>query len=550
MNLPLLRITTVGFVLGAAIATASPPPFNDEFDDDKAGWFGTDKADTWIGKIAQGKFHYENLSANANGLNWRSRPIELEAGRDFEIALRIGASDGPNDGEVGIIWDYDPNVGSGQRRHFHVSRDGTYRIFHHDGTQFTGYGVWKKNPRVKSNAENELMIRRIAGRVFFLVNGSAIDAMDLKTVSGKFIGIVASSGVAAEADHFHVRYLESPTEARIADARKLETEARASLIAAGPPLEDFVETFDDNRRNWPFISTGEGWKANIADGNLEWENQLKQGTQWTSLVQPVNVAADYEISFRARDRNGGNSVLAMSWNYVSGGTGLELGFSNAGHYILTAYDGKTATNLMPWTSTSLVKPGEFNEIKARKLGRTLFIFVNGQVVADVPALVVTGDRLAVTTGYGTNSAFDEIRVTYPKLSEQEATAETERHVVALKAGHGKPGLGIVYSEARKEEIRTAQARKDAQEMEDRRWKLTDADDKQMAKVRKQFGQKKMLSLFASWGRPAKITQNGAAVYYNYKLVGRTQYYYWFQIYKDGKQENWAITNVSFTDNPL
>jgi hypothetical protein len=88
------------------------------------------------------------------------------------------------------------------------------------------------------------------------------------------------------------------------------------------------------------------------------------------------------------------------------------------------------------------------------------------------------------------------------------------------------------------------------DLEDRRWKLTDADDKQMTKVRRQFSQKKLLSLYAAWGRPAKITQNGGAVYYNYKLVGRTQYYYWFQVSILGKQEDWAISNVSFTDNPL
>ncbi len=193
---------------------------------------------------------------------------------------------------------------------------------------------------------------------------------------------------------------------------------------------------------------------------------------------------------------------------------------------------------------------DFNELKVRKLDRTLFLFVNGQVVADTPAVTPDGEQLAVSTAFGTTAAFDEVRITYPQLTEPQVRAETEKHIAALKAGHGKPGLGIVYSESRKEDIRTAQSRKDQQDLEDRRWKLTAADDKQMDRVRRQFSQKKMLSLFAAWGRPVKITQNGGAVYYNYKLIGRTQYYYWFQISMTGKQEDWGISNVAFTDNPL
>ena len=546
-----LRFVVAVLVFSAVALRAFVPPFNEEFDDNKAQWLSNDKGDTWVEKIEGGKFHFENLSAHANSANWRTRPVELPPGNDFEIALRIVMSDGPPDGEAGIIWDYDPGLGTGKRRHFHVSRDGSYRIYHFNGTAFVGYAVVAKNPKIKLTGENELIIRVIGARAFFLVNGSAIDAIDLDPARGKFIGIVISSGVSVEADHFHVRTLDTAADARVAEARKLEAEARASLIAAGPPLNDFVETFDDNSRNWPYLTEGDGWKARIAGGTLEWENRTKEGKQNTIITQPVNLAADYEIGFRARDLNGGKSLISVSWGFAVGASSLEFGFTSAGYYVFSFFNAGVSTNAVPWTQTTLVKPADFNVLKVRKLGRTLFLFINDQVVADAPAFTATGNLLGLGTAYGTTAAFDEVRISYPKLTEQQATAEAGKYLAALKAGHGKPGLGIVSSEARKEEIRTAQSKKEMQQLEDQRWKLTDADDKQLDKVRRQFSQKKMIALFAAWGRPAKITMEGGAVYYNYKLVGRTQYYYWFQISKTGnKQEDWSISNIVFTDNPL
>ncbi len=355
MNPLLARAVLATFVLPAIAAHAFPPPFNEDFDDNKANWVSHEKGATWIEKIAGGKFYFENLSADANRTKWRARPIELSPGRDFEIALRVSMTDGPTNGETGIIWDYDPGVGSGKRRHFHVSRDGRYRIFHFDGKAFVGYAVLRKSPAVKLTGENELVIRSIGARAFFLVNGTAVDAIDLDNVRGKQAGIAIDSGVTVEADHFHVRYLDTPAEVRLAEAGKLEAEARASLIAAGPPLVDFVETFDDNRRNWPYVNAGDGWKAEIAAGVLQWENSAKEGKQMTLITQPVNFVADYEISFRARSLTGGSSLLSLSWGFARETCSLEFGFTGAGYYVFSVFQAGEGKNAVPWTQTSLIK---------------------------------------------------------------------------------------------------------------------------------------------------------------------------------------------------
>jgi hypothetical protein len=539
----------------SALVAAAPAltlPFVDEFDATGHDW--NSDTPTWIAKISDGRFTCENLTPNAGYLNWVARHLPLDAGRDFEVSTRVKMLDGTPAVYAGIIWD---GGAAEKKRFFDISSDGTYRIYNFEK------GAWDQthdrfpSKHIRKTEDNDLTIRVIGDRVYYFINGAAVEATDFPRPADAWVGLMTPAGCTNSFDRFEVRYLDGPPAERAANARKYEAEAKAALIAAGPPLEEFIERFDDNSRNWPFIKAGDGWSAKIENGMLEWDNPQKQGKQRTYISRPINPAADYELSFRARQLTGEVSLISIIWNCNSNSTtGLEFGFGTNGYYTVAAYNPGKFSELVPWVQTNVVKPKDFNELRVRKLDQTLFLFINGQLVADAPARDVRGDQFGIGVSFGMKVAFDEIRVSYPTLTAEQVTAEKEKLIAALKANHGKPGLGVSYSVGREQDRISAQisaqAKVDMEQLENQRWKLTDADFKQLTKVRKQFSRAKLVSLYAAWGRPARITEGNSAgfrVYYNYKLVGRTQYYYEFPVFKNGSTDpkDWVIDEVQHSD---
>ncbi len=545
MKIPALAIVLLGSA--AALVAATPPatlPFVDEFDAAPHDWV-TDTP-TWIGKIKDGRFICENLNPNAGRLNWAARELPLEKGRDFEILTRVKMIEGAPNGFAMIVWD----GGTDLRRYFEISTTGKYGTYHEEKGVWGTHHVGISSLLIRKTEDNDLAIRGIGGRAFFFINGTAVDAMDHAGLTGRWVGLVTVAGGTNSFDRLEVRYLDGSPEKRVADARTYETEARAALVAGGPPLQEFAEKFDGGNRSWAEDAT---MTAKIVDGVLEWQNRASAGEHYSWFHWPINDAASYEVSMRVRhfaDKPGNNTGL--QWGATTDGQQMmQLTVSGDGHWTFGQRMANQYSDVVPWRKTSLLKPGQFNEVRVRQLGATLFLFINGQPVADLPSRPLRGDRVTLVTAHGITAAYDDVKLGYAPLTQPQIEEETARVVAQLKRAHEQKELGAVYSVARKEEIRTAQSRKDQQDLEDQRWKLTDADFKQLTKVRNQFSHKKLLSLYASWGRPASISEvnlAGFRVYYNYKLVGRTQYYYEFPVSKLGSSEkDWVIGDVQHTD---
>ncbi|HEX2101303.1 MAG TPA: hypothetical protein VHF69_11590 [Candidatus Synoicihabitans sp.] len=506
--------------LPLATAFAFDAPLIDEFDDNRHKWV-VGEGDTWVSELRDGQLMYENISPEPNSYPRIWIPVTVAPGKSFEVILRVKLAGGANDDAFGLLWDHDPE--SGAARFFDISDNGWYRLWTYTGSGFVNDRLWTRTSLVKSGDFNELRLKSVDGRVFFFINGQIVDGHRFNGLRGNRFGFGLSAGHTLALDRFEIAYLDGQAGL----ATRLERDLKAARLTAGPAREALIERFDDNQRDWPFIREGDTWKGEITGGQLVWANR-SESHQSTQIEHPINGVADYEITLQARHLAGTTDRgFGVSWGKTSDGEGfLQFHISPDGHYCYwTHAKGEDSKRVISWTKSPAIKVGGDNELKVRKLNDTLFFYLNGRVVADVPAPELPGPRIALDTSTGMTVAFQELSVTY--LEKPDAAVEKERMqlIAALEKSHGKDGVrsSVVLAKiAEEERLRAEGIIRD---------QPSEKDYKELAKVRRQFQAKYVGSLYGSWGRPVDITGTETAkrVYYNFKQIGRTQFYYEFQL---------------------
>ncbi|HEX2860669.1 MAG TPA: hypothetical protein VHN79_03475 [Lacunisphaera sp.] len=523
-SLPLVVLALA--TVPATAADAPPPvarkplPFVEEFNDNAAGW--SLKFDSIDAVIRDGRLEFENLSAEPNSVFWLTQELAQAPAGDFEIAVTMAPPEGVATGEAGLVFDLNAQGG---RRVVQLSRD-SFRYDHfHDGRWDLEFNRFTKWPgiRAEPGAKNDLAFRVLGQRGFILINGTAVHALDYKQSRANYAGVIVSSGTMAAFDRLAIQPLKLTDAARTAEAARLEREARASTIAAGPKLEPFVETFEDNRHQWPFLGESETSSGAIKEGALFSHNKRDKNTSLDLITVPINDAADYEITMRARNAGAKDDhQVSLVWGRSSDGAYIE-GFAFSGNRQWVSYavaDGKSVRR-HPWRPSSAVKAsGEMNELVVRKLGDTVFLLINGQVVGEFPARRLHGSGFGVEIGPGIQAAVDELRVTYPALSPEAVEKQKRELLAALEVAHAKKELGATSSVAARKE---AEAKQLAAQPTKKDWDEQD-------KLDRKYRNKKMLSVLADRPNTARRTGSESAplLYYHYRNIGGVDYYWEFQ----------------------
>lgn len=549
----LVSLLWFAFLLPAASAESL---FVEEFDDNRANWPMLGEGDTQITSFEKGRLIFENLSPEPKAIKWSFLPVDIPPAANIEISLTLEYLDGPKDVSFGLVWELDPKTTPFRRRHFDVSNNGGYIIWSRNEQDFNTERTWQTSSHVRQSGPNTLVIQRYGRRVFYLLNGTPIEAFDQSTY-GNSVGFTLSSGLTVAVDRLAVSKLEGDAPAVAKRVKELEAAVLAHRIASGPPLEDIIETFDDNQRNWPFLKGGATWTAAIADGAMTWENRATS-SQTTGIKLPVNGYVNYELALKLRHVAGPvDRGVGFSWGASDVHTAGGFFIAANGGYLVTQRNGKDLKTVIPWTRTSVIKQDGENELRVRKLQNTFFLFVNGVLLADLPARDPLGDNLKLEIPQGETVAFNELRLTYLKIPDDRVAKEVEQHVKNLEKEHGKNGQrsSLVLAKINEENrLRAEGVIRD---------EPSEADEKYFRQVRKKYVTKSALSVIADRGKPFETRGEavGPRLYYKYKVIGRTQFYYEFRLMHVGpdtdvhgkllpiKPENLAVTDVELTSKP-
>ena len=88
---------------------------------------------------------------------------------------------------------------------------------------------------------------------------------------------------------------------------------------------------------------------------------------------------------------------------------------------LDAYDDETLTRLIDWRAAASIKPNEFNVFTIRQVGRSLYLYANGELFAVAPNRDLSGGRFALRIDSGVEAEFDFVHTRALPSDEAAAT---------------------------------------------------------------------------------------------------------------------------------
>ena len=159
----------------------------------------------------------------------------------------------------------------------------------------------------------------------------------------------------------------------------------------------FEENFTDNRNNW-LIGDRVRTNAQIKDGVFYLESK-RAGYNYSRRIEEAYIRSnqDYEIRLSIKQTKGTQlRGFGLEW----GGNSLDNSFYEFwlradGYFSIDRFndDTRSFTDYVPWTSTELINPTDFNLLTVKKLGDTLTFFINDQQVHQMQSLPLWGSEI-------------------------------------------------------------------------------------------------------------------------------------------------------------
>ncbi|HNP78053.1 MAG: OmpA family protein [Cyclobacteriaceae bacterium] len=195
MKLPFLILLLAGLTL---IASGQSPTVNDEFDDDRYGW--------WTGESNGGSQRIENgkLQLNSPAGGWASSiNVYVDVNEDFRLAANITQTGGVSNKGFGLMWGYNKALNS--YNYLVIASTGYYFI---GSTNKATNNLKPKKGWVQSSVvnplgkANQIAVEQTAGVLHFIINGTEVDQYPAFPWDGTAIGIINYDQMNLEIDHY------------------------------------------------------------------------------------------------------------------------------------------------------------------------------------------------------------------------------------------------------------------------------------------------------------------------------------------------------------
>ncbi len=536
-----------------ALLRARPTDFHplvETFAEDQDNWTGIGDDDTSFGEIADGVYHYENLELEDGSAHFIGvfNPIDDE--RNFSVAARLRFVGGVASRAFGLT--IGRNDESFARRFFDIANDQTFSAGYFDGNKWTTDIEWTPaKDLIKADDYNTIAIQSVGHSVYYLINDTVVGRAIRTPLTGGDYGVSISSGVSVDVDDYRITYLPQAKDETAAQITRLDDSFRTFQIANGPSTEPWVDPLDDASQGWLWTGANDKRNFTFAGGKLTAESKTET-TMLELLERPINEEVDYDLRLTLTHLAGPtNTGTGLIWGRTSDGDArVNFLITSDGYYRYTNLKGGIYNHPIEWTKIEVYRPNLPNELMVRKIGDRYFLYLNGQLLADAPVSKLQGSLLGMEIGGDQTVAFDEISLTYHPRTGAESQAEFARLDAELAAAYrAKKIVGIMHQPTFRAERRAEiHAEFEAQ-------RLDDKDDKQLNKVRKQYSQKPILSLYADWKKPFKVINDNPRymeVYYKYRDKAGLQYYYQIStMCPPGRNaddlSNFVITGITMTD---
>ncbi|MBN2016627.1 MAG: tetratricopeptide repeat protein [Candidatus Cloacimonetes bacterium] len=285
-------------------------------------------------------------------------PVEIDRGRDFEIAITLYQISGHDDRGYGLIWDI---VDDSNYYSFEISDNGYYRVGKAVAGEWIDVIGWTESEYINTfGGKNTLAVAKLGDTYMFFINKNYVNLTDVQPLWGDYLGfdIWLKQKIAIES--LEVSYIEE-----------------MDVI--------LDEDFSDNSLLW-FEGNDNEMYAEVKNGYYYFQHKEEDGSYfvWNHVnLIPEN---DFEITTTITHTSG---VIDYGYGLVWGMSDLEnlytFNISDNGNYRYGKYVNDEWEILIGWTESDLLRSyNGTNTLTVEKNYDTYNFYINNEWVDSYP----------------------------------------------------------------------------------------------------------------------------------------------------------------------
>ncbi len=233
-----------------------------------------------------------------------------------------------------------------------------------------------------------------------------------------------------------------------------------AVIECQPPLPESSEgetvisdSFDENLHNW---STGESSdetgtvKSQLTKGRYIWDLKAKGSTIWWGYPDKVSQnLADFYLSVEARTVSGPDIMdYGLIFRIKDDSSYYYFPLSDTGEYKFASILKGEWKDIINWTSSSAIHPGEVNQLAVKAAGNHFTFYINGQSVAEADDNQIKEGRVGVAVALNdagdATFEFDNFELRVP--STTSATTPSPTPTSSTPISQGGKYIKLIYVE--------------------------------------------------------------------------------------------------------
>lgn len=191
----------------------------------------------------------------------------------------------------------------------------------------------------------------------------------------------------------------------------------------------FVETFADNKQNWPFIGTTSDYSLVIEKGHLI----MHAKTTAIHTYQSINIIEDDPVAYHTKMIFVGGDHTAWIGFHFNMNTGADKYFSfvynNDKEFLISERAGKKQ-EVYRQAKSQVIKPYDYNSLTIIKKGSTYKFLINDKQVHELKIKNIYGPLLGITANRNTQIKVDEVQVYDPANGRQEVYDDASAFLAA------------------------------------------------------------------------------------------------------------------------
>lgn len=184
----------------------------------------------------------------------------------------------------------------------------------------------------------------------------------------------------------------------------------------------FLDSFESNSNNWSERSYDNSSKGKIRNGFYYWESKANSPkTTYNSVY--IDTSKDFEIegSFKVLSA----SKKSLLHSLIFGGNGSKrffFGYTKAGSYRISFYNGTSYEAIKDWTASSIIEKNGSNVLTIRKVKSRMYFFINRKLIHSTYFRSFYGNDIGFQASSNSEIRINYLKVSYFKKSKKEYDA--------------------------------------------------------------------------------------------------------------------------------